>query len=454
MWLTRSALPAALIAGFSGFLFGFDAAVISGVTPLITRPLRLDAATIGFLVGAPSLANLVSSPFVGPLADRIGRKPVLIGLAFLFLISAAFASIAGDIASLTAARALGGVAFGCLIIAPLYISEISPPRHRGRLVSLNQLNIMIGFSVAYASNSLILRSGAPPLHAWHLMLGVQCLPAGILCICLFLIPESPRWLTAGGQQSEAMRSLAQLGSSGLADQSGAHPDLSPRNWTIRQQLHNLLDPRLHRMLLLGIVLAVAQQITGVNAIYFYAPSIFEQSGIGQDAAFSQAILIGLVNVTFSGVAILLIDRVGRKPLLLTGLAGVVLSMSLAAWGFHQVVPGSVDTANSRLILFAILGFVASFAVSLGPVVWVLLSEIFPLRVRGLAISAVTFFNNVVSFAVQFAFPWQLLHWGPAATLLVFAMWAIVALILLSRMLRETRGKSLEALEAELALPVG
>jgi sugar porter (SP) family MFS transporter len=277
------------------------------------------------------------------------------------------------------------------------------------------------------------------------MLGIETLPAVAYLFALALVPESPRWLAMRGRDEEATEVLGRVAG---ADAGGvlrevkagiaAEAALGQASWRV------LLHPSLRLVMTVGIVVGILQQITGINAVFFYAPMIFEQSGIGTNAAFMQAALVGLVNLAFTVVAMALIDRFGRRPLLGFGLSGIAVCMLLLAWAFV-----GADDSNPRLILFAILGFVASFAVSLGPVMWVLFSELFPNRVRGVAISFVGLVNSATAFLVTLVFPWQLQSMGSATTFLLYGLFALAGLVFVMRILPETKGRSLEELEAAL-----
>jgi len=374
----------------------------------------------------------------------------------LFAISAVASAVAPSFITLVAARMLGGFGVGAaLIIAPMYIAEIAPATMRGRMVSFNQLNIVIGISAAFFTNYLILRFGQSDLAwaealrlgewNWRWMLGVEALPAIFYFLALFAVPESPRWLVMNGKDDDARRVLEKVTDSDQAEadieavKASLHAEQSSERATLRE----LFRPAMRPVLIIGGSVAILQQITGINAVFFYAPMIFERSGIGTDASFMQAVLVGLVNLVFTVLAILFVDRLGRRPLLGGGLAGIAVCMLLLSYGF-----GSADM-NPKIILVGILGFVASFAVSLGPVMWVLFSELFPNRVRGLAISFVGLINSAVSFSVQLIFPWELENLGNSVTFLIFGLFAVLGLILVMRLLPETKGKSLEELEAEL-----
>lgn len=502
----------ATIVALGGFIFGFDASVISGVVGFVSSEFQLNEWQQGFVVSSPTLGAVLGSFFAGPCADAFGRKKILISIAALYVVSAVFSAFAPSYQVLVAARFVGGIAFASLVLAPMYIAEISPAKLRGKMISINQFNIMIGFSAAYFVNYYLLQlsSGSSEFavawglseNTWRWMLGVEIIPAVSYLLLLFTIPESPRWLVLN-QKDEAAKPVLKK----LFPQTKVEDAISDIKSSCEQQLpplverlKSLVSPKMRFILLLGIVVGVCQQITGINAVYFYAPSIFEQSGVGQDAAFSQAVWVGIINVVFTILAMLLIDKLGRKPLMIIGLAGVAVSMSIAAYGFHQatyqltqesvkkiesvelqkkltpligviynddvtykyalkdtlgdqvmrdnqsVLIQAAAHINATLILIGILGFVASFAVSLGPVMWVLLAEIFPNHLRGIGIALTGLINSAVSFTVQLVFPWELANLGTAVTFLIYGVFAVIGLVLVLRMLPETKGKSLEEIE--------
>lgn len=507
----------ALTVALGGFLMGFDASVISGVVRFIQPEFGLTSLQLGWAVGSLTLTATLGMLTAGPLSDRFGRRAVLATAGVLYAVSAIGSALAPDFASFVLARMVGGLGVGAsLIIAPMYIAEISPARSRGKLVSLNQLNIVLGISAAFFSNYLILQwsqsdsAWAQTLmldaHAWRWMLAVETIPALLFLSGLLWVPQSPRWQIMRGLDKKAKQTLLRLFPSDAVEQqiNDIRQNLQndARNATL--PIRELLHPALRLVLIVGFVLAVLQQITGINAVFFYAPTIFEQSGIGADAAFMQAILVGLTNIVFTIVAMLLIDRLGRRPLLIGGMAGIALSMMILAYGFgsasyelseERLTPLALApevmtllaplesevfssdtrlraalanalgedmardldaelitatiTINPRLILFAILAFVASFAVSIGPVMWVMFSELFPLRVKGLAISLAGFLNSATSFLVQLLFPVQLAALGSSLTFLIYGLFAIFGLIFVWQVVPKTRRQSLEALEVRL-----
>lgn len=503
----------ALIVALGGFLMGFDASVISGVIKFIELEFALTKIQIGWAVSSLSLVATFAMLVSGPLSDRFGRKPVLKVAALLFLISAIASAFASSYTMLVAARMLGGLGVGAaLIIAPMYIAEMSPAKIRGRMVSMNQLNIVIGISVAFFSNYLILQwsqentgwisSLGIDQHNWRWMLGVEAIPALFYLIFLYIVPESPRWLVMQGRQSEAKAILQTLqpNNDAEADIADIENSLKDVSGAKANKLSELFNSKMKLVMIVGISIAVLQQITGINAVFFYAPMIFEQSGIGTDAAFMQAVAVGLVNLVFTFVAIYLIDKLGRRQLLVYGVSGIVLAMLSLSHGFYSAryqitqqdlvhlsdevktpqLMAAVDKAfdgelaykaglreilgndlyqanessilkagikmNQTQVLVSILAFVACFAFSLGPVMWVLFSELFPNYIRGLAISFVGLVNSGVSFGVQFIFPWELATIGSAATFFIFGVFAAVGLLIILKYLPETKGKSLEELE--------
>jgi len=462
---TRFTIRVALIVALGGFLMGFDASVISGVVGFIEPEFSLSKIELGWAVASLTLTSTLAMMVAGPLSDRFGRRAVIRVAAVLFALSAVASAVAPDYTTLVAARMLGGFGVGAaLIIAPMYIAEIAPPGIRGRLVSFNQLNIVIGISAAYFSNYLILSLGQSDLAwaqamnlgawNWRWMLGVEALPAIIYFLALFFVPESPRWLIMHGRDDDALGIMKRALGAGQAesDLRQVRQSLDAEASEDKGSLRELFQPAMKLVLTIGISVAILQQITGINSVFFYAPMIFEQSGIGTDAAFMQAVMVGLVNLVFTVLAILFIDKLGRRPLMIAGLAVIAVCMLLLAYGFGSATyseTGELVDINATLILVGILGFVAGFAISLGPVMWVLFSELFPNRIRGIAISFVGLINSSVSFIVQLVFPWELENFGNSTTFLIYGLFAVAGLVLVIRILPETKGRSLEELEKDL-----
>jgi len=503
----------ALIVALGGFLMGFDASVISGVVRFIEPYFELTKIQLGWAVACLTLVATITMLIAGPISDKIGRKKVLTLAALFYAFSAITSALATDFVYFIIARMIGGIGVGAsLIIAPMYIAEISPPKMRGRLVSFNQLNIVIGISVAFFTNFIILKlsnSDATWIetlqvdkHPWRYMLGLEAIPAALYFSLLFLVPKSPRWLALKGFEKKAFAIMKKASGEtiALSEFKAIKENIHNDSKKDKAHIRELFKPSMKLVLIIGIVIAITQQITGINAVFFYAPMIFEQSGVGLDASFSQAILVGVTNLVFTIVAIWFIDRVGRKPLLMIGLSGIIISMLLIGFSFktatyhfdeatinqlskdlryeklhllenrqfesdlalrnelrrvfgnelneeqERVLITRAIQINPMLVLFGIIGFVASFACSLGPVMWVLFSELFPNRLRGIAISFAGTINSAFSFLVQLVFPWELANLGNANTFFIYGAFGLIGLIILKKYLPETKGKSLEELE--------
>ena len=439
----------ALTVAIGGFLLGFDATVISGVVPFIREYFALSGTSgdlkLGFAVSSLGWGAMAGNAIAGALSDRFGRRRVLLGTALLFVLSSLLAASATTFAGFVAARIVGGIAVGnAILIAPVYIAEIAPADKRGGLVSLNQLMIVIGISASFFSNYFLLGAGE---HNWRWMLGVQMVPALLYFTLLWLVPESPRWLLLKGRDEAARQVLAKVHGEEQARESLQEIRHSLAAKTVSRGFRGLLDSRVRLVMIVALGLAFFQQITGINAIFYYLPTIFAKAGGAVSDAFGQAVLVGLVNVGMTFVAIWLIDKLGRKPLLIVGIAGMAVSLFSISWAFSQ------DSYNARLVLVAIIGFVASFAISLGPVMWVLLSEIFPNEQRAAAISVAGFWNSLVSASVTLIFPWLQSTLGPGGTFLAFGLFASAALLFVISLVPETKGRTLEQLESDLMSPL-
>ena len=499
------------IVALGGFLFGFDAGIISGVMSYAGHEFNLNEIQSGWVVSAPSFAAMFAMLFSGRLSDKIGRKKLLIFVAFLYAISAILSAMTISYEMLYIARIIGGIAFGAaLVLAPIYIAEISTAENRGKLVSLQQLNIVFGFFAAFLSNYFFNKYNTQESafltdqNVWRWMLGVEFIPAFFYFILLFFVPKSPRWLFLKGRFEEAKKVLNKIHGAerGSIEIAAIEKNILKDKNQSELKIKDLLKPSLRFILVVGLVVGVLQQITGINAVYFYATSIFKQTGIGTDAAFSSGVLLSTISVIFTFVAIYLIDRMGGRPLLLVGTAGIAISLLLCAYGFNQAtyqlskekinqfefsdsqkllpltdllykddvtfknevkaalgnkvyskndgaILEAATTINANLILIGILGFIACFAFSLGPVMWVLLSELYPIKYRGLAIGVIAFINSLISSLVQLVFPWELSHLGNAFPFFVFGAIAFVGFFIMLKILPETKGKSLEELETEL-----
>jgi sugar porter (SP) family MFS transporter len=447
----------ALSVAIGGFLVGFDATVISGAVPFIRDYFDLGGTAgmlkLGWAVSSLGWGAMAGNLAAGLLSDRMGRRAVLLLSAVLFLVSSLSAALSTHFMIFVASRVVAGLSVGAaILVAPVYIAEIAPARSRGSLVSINQLMIVIGISMAFFSNYFLLSLGSA---SWRWMLGVQSLPAALYFLLLIAVPESPRWLMSKGRGAEARSVLESVHGVraaeleyGLIQDSVANPS--------QGRIRDLFSGRIRRILLFGFGIAFFQQATGINAIFYYLPTIFASAGGGLSTSFAQSVVVGLVNVGMTVVAIRLIDRLGRRPLLLFGVAGMAVALLTISWAFNtgqNPVGGAIPAGHERIVLFAIIAYVACFAISLGPVMWVLLSEIFPNQQRAAAISAVGFWNSFVSASITLLFPTELATWGPSGTFLAYGAVAVAGLVFLMVLTPETRGKSLEELEGVLIRPV-
>ena len=559
----------AFTAAIGGFLLGYDGSVISGAAPFYKSVFGLEDGSFlfGFSVSGLIWGCIFGNFFAGPLMNRIGRKSTLLISSILFIISSLMTAFSEAIVMFIIGRILAGIGVGfAILVAPVYIAEISPPKKRGWLVSFNQLLIVIGLSSAYFVNYFILKLVKDPLINWRWMLGVEAFPSVIYFLLVMLIPESPRWLIMKNQVEKAKAIMVNVGGQEHADHEYQNIIKSlKQNTGIGNlvQVRELLSKKMRLILIIGFGLAVFQQVSGINSVLYYAPMIFESAGSGRDAAFIQAIAIGLVFLVMTIVSMLIIDRFGRKPLLYIGVTMMALSLLITGIAFKnasykldkaqieyaanevlkldvlkefrkqnpnligynsvdikdgfaeisdqdrhviridfssaslkvplynretfiddlsvlagQTFSGELDyyaairkaqartgnaradlylpfllkesiSINSILVLISILGFIAGFSLSLGPVMWAMFSEIFPNRLRGIAISIVGTVNSFTSFVVATFFPVQLRIFGSSNTFFLYAGFMFLCLIFIWKYVVETKGKSLEELELHL-----
>jgi SP family arabinose:H+ symporter-like MFS transporter len=431
-----------IIAAIGGFLFGYDTAVISGAIGFIKVRFDLQAGMIGWVVSSLIVGAAIGAALSGVLSDKFGRKRMLMVSALLFIAGSVGSAFPNTVSGLIIARIIGGVGVGMAsTLSPLYIAEIAPARNRGRLVSIYQFAVVTGIFVTFFINAAIAGFGDDAWDvatSWRWMLGFGIAPGLIYLFLLFLIPETPRWLMKQKQEVRALQVLERMNGREAA-KSELHEILNLKD-NDGGSIRELFRPALRLPLVIGVVLAILQQITGINAIMYYAPEIFKQTGAGTNAALSQTVLVGIVNFAFTLIALWLIDKVGRKALLVVGSALMTLCLFMVGYGFH-----SPDTSGP-LILFFILLYVAAFAISLGPVVWVMISEIFPTRIRGRATAIAALSLWVADYVVSQTFPLLLEGIGTAATFWMFAVISLITVIFCVKVVPETKGKSLEQIE--------
>lgn len=430
-----------IVAALGGLLFGFDTAVISGTINFIQPYFGLSEVELGWTVSTLLFGCIAGVFLAGKASDRLGRKKILMLAALLFFVSAIGSASSHTLLYFLAARILGGLAVGIAsILSPMYIAELAPAKYRGTLVSLNQLAIVIGILIAFFSNYLLVDTGE---NNWRWMLLVMAAPAILLFFSLFLVPESPRWLVARHRNEEALLVLMKTTGEKLALN-----ELNEIEQTLKNQqestYHDLLSPKIRPLLFIGIILAVFQQITGINTIMYYAPKIFANIGQSNNLALLQTLAIGGTNVVFALVAMFLIDRFGRKLLILSGSLGMALMLfGLSALFFMKQTSGI-------MVLIFILGYIAFFGASLGPAVWVVIAELFPNRLRSKGMSVAIIVLWIACTIVTITFPVMLERLSGGITFLIFAIICLGNLLYVWRYVPETKGKTLEELEKELS----
>jgi len=440
-----------LVAALGGFLFGFDTAVISGTIGLVKGDFGLDAVAEGWFVSCALLGCIIGVAASGKLSDSYGRKIVMILSALLFLVSAMGCMLAESFSALIAYRLVGGLGIGVAsMVSPLYISELAPSNLRGRMVSLYQLALTIGIVVAYFSNAFIVDhkwdgfSGEElgrifTTQPWRAMLGLGALPALVFLLALFAVPESPRWLLTKGKKQQAIKVLSKIEGT-----RAAPTDLQgfvSQQKSDEESFKTLFRPVYRRALWIGLLLPFLSQVCGINAVIYYGPRILEQAGFTLNNALGGQVTIGIINVVFTFVAIFTIDKWGRKPLLYVGIGGAVISLLVIGILFQSGV------VTGPWILIFILAFIACFAFSFGPVCWVVIGEIFPNGIRGKAMSLATLSLWVGNFLVGQLTPLMLDGAGPAWTFWIFAICCSPALLLTFKLIPETKGRSLEEIDA-------
>lgn len=435
-------IKVSIVAALGGLLFGYDTAVIAGVIGFLQTKFQLSTAMMGWAASSAIWGCVFGAMGAGYLSDKIGRKKVLIITAILFFVSSLGAAVPSNLTQFVIARFIGGLGIGAAsMLSPLYISEISPAKIRGTLVSLYQLAIVIGINLIYFVNFKIAEQGNDTWNVewgWRYMLGSGLIPAFLFLILLFLVPESPRWLIKRGRYDEAFDTLEKVNGKARAFEvaNEIKAALSQETGTIAE----LFSSGLRRALIAGVVLALFSQITGINAIIYYAPEIFKSIGFGAESAFLQTVIIGITNTVFTFVAIWLIDRAGRRTLLLWGVAGMAICLAGISFCFY------FNLTQGPWLLAFIFGYMACFASSLGPIPWVLISEIYPTKTRGIAMSFCTLVLWVgVIFITQFT-PMLLEHVGGAFTFWIFMVNAIILYIFIWAKIPETKQRTLEEIE--------
>ncbi len=437
------------VATLGGLLFGYDTAVIAGAIGFLKQHFGLSPMQEGWTAASALVGCVLGAMLAGVMSDHLGRKKVLILCAILFIISAIGTAVPQSQLVFVIYRALGGIGVGAAsMTSPMYIAEVSPARIRGRMVSLNQLAIVFGMLAVYFVNFAISNAGDETWNVatgWRWMFASETIPAVALLVLLMLVPESPRWLVKQQRSDEALVILTRVNGAQLAQE-----EVVSIKETVNMEsesLSQLFEPGMRIVLAIGIILAVLQQVTGINVFLYYAPEIFKAiAGAGTTAAMLQTIVVGVVNMGFTVIAIWTVDRLGRKPLMILGYFG--MAVSLAALGLAAYF----EQTRVWVLLF-ILSYIACFALSVGPVTWVILSEIFPTRIRGRAMAIATVCLWAANFLVSQTFPmlddersWLVQHFHHAFPFWLYALLSLCAVVFLVLFVPETKGRTLEEIE--------
>lgn len=444
-----------LTAALGGLLFGFDTAVISGALPWVKQQFPISVAMEGWLVSSGLLGCIAGVGITGFISDRIGRRKVLLLSGWMFLLSGLGCAFAPSLSLFIFARFIGGVGVGMAsVISPMYIAEFAPAEKRGRMIAYYQLAITIGILAAYFSNALLARLSESSFEGsglqwffqkevWRPMFLMMVLPSVVFLFLLTRIPESPRWLLLVNRKSEAAAVLQSIRDPQTAAKELEAMERANAKGTTHLSLKN---KALRLPLFIGITLAVFQQFSGINAIIYYGPSIFESAGVNVKDALVFQTIIGVINLLFTFVAIKTADKLGRKFLLVTGLVGMIISLVCCGLLFRA------ESTQGGLLLLFILLFIAAFAMSVGPITWILINEIFPTEVRVKAVAICTFALWTAVWVVGQFFPWLLQHAGAATTFWIFAFFCLLNLFFSWRIVRETKNKTLEEVEQLFVAP--
>jgi SP family arabinose:H+ symporter-like MFS transporter len=434
-----------LVATLGGLLFGYDTAVISGTVDALRTHFQLDALALGWVVGSALIGCIIGVLVAGKLTDWTGRRAVLMLSAALFLISALACTLTHTSGELVCARIVGGIGVGMAsLLSPLYIAELSPAAIRGALVSLNQIAILFGMVLSYLANAWIASLGDAAWlidTGWRIMLGAMSVPAVLFLLFTLTIPESPRWLLKRGRNEQARAILLRINH----DIATVDREIQLIHDTIEHEqatLSELFRPGTRGIVIMTMILALFQAITGINVVMYYAPTIFTSAGIGANTALSHSVIIGLVMMAFTVVSTFLVDRVGRKPIMLFASGGMGASLALLGLGFAQA------GASGWGLLVWILTYVASFSIGMGGIYWVVVTEVFPTRVRGVASSLSVVFLWGGNFLVSQFFP-AMLEVLAGKVFYVFAFMCLLCFFFILWCVPETKGKSLEQIEHDL-----
>ena len=433
---------ATIVAAVGGLLFGYDTAVVAGAIGFIQKKYDLSSAMVGWVASCALIGCIVGAMFAGKLSDKVGRKKVLILSAILFAISSIGIAIPMSLDWFVFFRLIGGLGIGIAsMLAPMYISEIAPAKIRGQLVSINQLGIVSGILLIYFVNATIAGWYGEAWNVstgWRWMFGSGVFPSIIFLILLFFVPESPRWLAQKERWNEAENILSKI--NGTQKAQTELKEIKAALNIEKSSFADILKPGIRKALIIGIILCIFSQVTGINAIMYYAPEIFKSTGDASGSALMQTVLVGVINLLFTLVAIKYVDKWGRRTLLLLGAGGMAVCLAIVGSAFY------FGFAQGYLVLVAILAYISFFAISLGPLAFVVISEIFSNRNRGMAMSVCVFFLWVSVYVVSQTFPMLLDSIGSAFTFWIYMIMSICAFVFVLKLIPETKGKSLEEIE--------
>ncbi len=434
-----------LTSALAGFLFGFDTVVISGAEQTIQTLWALSPTMHGVAMASALYGTVLGSLLGGWPTDRFGRRPTLLWIGILYFVSAVWSGLAADVYSFIVARFIGGLGVGIsTVAAPLYIAEIAPPAWRGRLAGMFQFNIVFGILIAFVSNALL---GGIGEHAWRWMLGVEALPAIVYAVLCLAIPESPRWLIARkGDRAAGVDVLRRISPDAPAAEIAATADAIQESAGLRAEAGRFWTRRLRVPILLAFLVAFFNQMSGINAVLYFAPRIFEMTGLGAQAALLQSTGIGITNLVFTFVGLWLIDRLGRRSLLIIGSFGYIASLGLTSWAFFN--------GHYAIVPACIFAFIAAHAVGQGAVIWVLISEIFPTRYRAEGQALGSFTHWAFAALLTTLFPKMVSVFAPGQVFLFFCGMMTLQLLWVVLMVPETKGVSLEELQKQLGIGVG
>jgi len=439
----------AVVAALGGLLFGFDTAVISGTTEQLAEVFDLSSFWLGFTVAGALIGTIIGAVAVGKPADRYGRRTILFVLAIFYFVSAVGTALAWDWYSFLFFRLLGGLGVGgASVVSPMYIAEISPARFRGRLVAVTQFNIVFGILLAFFSNYLIAGLHLGEIE-WRWMFGVEAFPAVLFFFLLFRTPHSPRWLVARGSVREAKIVLEKCGT----DSGNVEEEIDAIQKSLDLEHHSLAEPfftrKYSKPILLAIAIAMFNQLSGINALMYYAPHIFKMAGAAAESALLQTVAVGGTNLILTMAALVVIDHIGRKKLMLIGSVGYIISLSATAWAFYTY--GTQFTAlGSMIVLISLLLFIASHAFGQGAVIWVFLSEIFPNRVRARGQALGSFTHWIMAALISWTFP-MIAEISGGNTFAFYALCMVGQLVWVIIIMPETKGISLEQIQRELGI---